>query len=548
MPLAATALLALLAPLAAAAPASHASRAAAPRTVRTAAPAPTPAATRAWRAEALTRDTLAWVGGRGITVADLVQRIEAMPWPGKRAGASMDSAKVRALQSLAAEALLAEDAERLGLGDSPAIARMRAVLRKALVRDALYHDVVAAEPAVAAADVERLTRARARTLDLAGRRALRKAVTDSLKQVGEQRRAVAFMEQTLAGQRAMVDTATFVMLADTLHALIAASAVPGRDSSVQLPATVDPLMARLAASLERPLVHLPDGSLSLGEALETFRLQPLPISMRPKRRMAVDLSIALRAVVEGELMAREGLRRHLDELPEVRHDLAMWTATWRAQVRLESLMPGPAPSEDDAFHALALYQPARARALCEVDVAEVLGDSRAEAARTRALLDAGADLDSLARASTRRVAWRARGGRSGFVPVRRYPELGIAALLTPRDSLCGPLTLPDGVSVFRVLGKRVIPDSAGAASALAEARDLAQVDQRAARVARHVAELAERERLRLDYATLQRVDIASIEVLTRRSLGFGGSMLAAPTLTPLWDWVPIWRAARPALP
>jgi len=37
-------------------------------------------------------------------------------------------------------------------------------------------------------------------------------------------------------------------------------------------------------------------------------------------------------------------------------------------------------------------------------------------------------------------------------------------------------------------------------------------------------------------------------MLTRRYLGFGGGMLAAPALTPLWDWVPQWRAARRPLP
>ena len=98
-------------------------------------------ATRPAPSENLSLDTLAWVGTSAVTAADLVRRIEWMPWPGKQDGAGMDSAKVRALQSLAGECLLAQEAEREGLGDSGSVARMRASLRKALVRDALYHDV-----------------------------------------------------------------------------------------------------------------------------------------------------------------------------------------------------------------------------------------------------------------------------------------------------------------------------------------------------------------------------------------------------------------------
>jgi hypothetical protein len=37
-------------------------------------------------------------------------------------------------------------------------------------------------------------------------------------------------------------------------------------------------------------------------------------------------------------------------------------------------------------------------------------------------------------------------------------------------------------------------------------------------------------------------------MVTKRTLGFGGGMLAAPSLTPLWDWVPIWRAERATVP
>ena len=41
-----------------------------------------------------------------------------MPWAEKQSGAGMDSAKVRALQSLVGEALMAEQARRESLGET----------------------------------------------------------------------------------------------------------------------------------------------------------------------------------------------------------------------------------------------------------------------------------------------------------------------------------------------------------------------------------------------------------------------------------------------
>ncbi|HEY6867022.1 MAG TPA: hypothetical protein VI792_07185, partial [Candidatus Eisenbacteria bacterium] len=237
-----------------------------------------------------------------------------------------------------------------------------------------------------------------------------------------------------------------------------------------------------------------------------------------------------------------------DRRPEVQRDLAMWTAAWRADLLLQRTAAGPAATEDDAFHQLALTEPERARALCEVNVAEILCTSDAEAAEMRARIDGGARLDSLARLHTARAEWRSRGGRSGFFAVERHPRLGYAALLTPADSLCGPIRVEDGPTVFRVLGKRLRPDSLAGRALLERAREEATVRRRADRVARYVASLARGSRVEFNYASLPGVEVFPSNMVTKRYIGFGGGMLAAPSLTPLWDWVPIWRAAGAAVP
>jgi hypothetical protein len=463
----------------------------------------------------------------------------------------MDSAKVRALQSLAGECLLAQEAEREGLGDSGSVARMRASLRKALVRDALYHDVVAATRGTFTAELEQIVHQRAINSTPAARRALRRAVKDSLSAVSERDRTAEFMGHVLGGQRAVGDSATFVLLADSLRGLILTdgdSVAPRRGYPV-IAGYVDELLVQLGSSLERPLVQLPGGPLRLGEALEEFRFYPVGIHSLEPERFAAELSAQLRTVVQGELMAREGLRRHLDQRPEVRRDLDMWTVAWRANLLLERIEAGPEASQDDAFRHFALFEPDRARRICEVSVAEILSRSGEEAARLRRLLDAGAELDSLARLFTARAEWRPQGGRSGFFPIVEHPQLGYAALLTPGDSLCGPMRLPEGHTVFRVLGKRLRPDSLLAGAPLLErARMQATADLRADRVARYLASLAERSRIELNYAALPAIDVLPANMLTKRFLGFGGGMLAAPSLVPLWDWVRIWREARVARP
>jgi hypothetical protein len=288
--------------------------------------------------------------------------------------------------------------------------------------------------------------------------------------------------------------------------------------------------------------------MRLGDALEAMRFYSLSLHSLDSRHFAVELSMRFKDVVAGELMAREGLRRRLEERPEVQGDLEMWTTAWRAQMLLARAAAGPVASDDDAFRRLALFEPARARQVCEVDVAEVLCDSEARAERVRSLLDAGASLDSLARVFTTRAEWGARGGRSGYFPIERHPSLGYAALLSPIDSLCGPVPLPEGRSVFRVMGKRLAPDSLAARELLERARAQATEDRSAERVAHYVAELAKRNRVEFNYAALSGIDVLPTNMVTKRFLGFGGVMLAAPSLPRLWDWVEVWRSAHAAVP
>ncbi|MBI5836857.1 MAG: hypothetical protein HZB25_06410 [Candidatus Eisenbacteria bacterium] len=497
----------------------------------------------------LSRDTLAVVGPRAITAEDLVKRIEWMPFDGAGGPGGMDSTKVRALQSLVGEALLSQEAHRQGLGEGGRIARMIASLRRALARDALYREVTRGVTAPAA-EVERIVSARAPRARPPARATLRKAVSDSLAALARRDRAARFMEGALRGQRVEVDSATFMLLADSLRALMAerrAGDGAGRGHPLD-PGDVDVLLSLLAPHLERPIARLPDGPLTLGDALEDLRYYSFFIRSLAPRRFAVELSMKFREVVEAELMAREALRRHLDARPEVRADLEMWSGAWRGRLLLERVAAGAAATEDEALRRMAVFEPQRARQACEVDVEEVLSATEADAGRVRAELDSGARFDSLARARTSRAEWRGSGGRSGFFRVALRPGLGTAALLAPLDSLRGPVRLPEGSSVFRVLGKRLTPDSAATRTAVERHMDAITAARRSEWVARRTAEIAADTPPAIRYERLPSLEILDTRMVTRRTLGFGGGMLAAPGLPPLWEWVRMWRPGRPALP
>jgi hypothetical protein len=89
-------------------------------------------------ARELPTDTLATIGTSVITAKDFLERYELMPWMGKDRPVERDSAKIRALRSLVAERLLAQEAATRGIGGDTATVRQIDALEHLMVRDALY--------------------------------------------------------------------------------------------------------------------------------------------------------------------------------------------------------------------------------------------------------------------------------------------------------------------------------------------------------------------------------------------------------------------------
>lgn len=532
------ALAAMVAGATAASAAAAARRASAP--AKPAVRATTPPRSSALAAR-LAADTLARVGDAAITAADLERRLALMPFAGR--AMAPDSAKRRALESLVGELLLAREAARRGHAPDAAERRRAVALENALIRDALYRDEVAARVRVRPAAVDSLARTASGTRTPSA--AQRRNAADTLRSRGEGEVAREFMAQVLGAATVRIERDAFLAFADTLRDVVLANEAAHRTAQGFRIGSddVDGAVERLGARASATLLRVDGDSLTVGDIGEAFRFHLVQVKSLRRQAFAIEMNQALRAVMESELMSREARRRGYAERDDVRRELAAWTAT-RAAASLEQALAAAARSTDeDAIRALVAGDFESAVALTEVDVQEVLCANAARAAAALAELRAGASFDSLARAVSRRDAWAPAGGRSGWVRAADIRPLGDAALLARLGALSGPLALREGHSVYRVLGRRLRAPDDSTRAALATARDAGLVRARADAVARETAALAAREDVRLEYARLDRVSVPTFSMYTKRFLGFGGEMIAAPMIVPRWEWRAIAREA-----
>ena len=594
-------------------------------------------------APSLPADTLAIVGTSVITGRDLVERIELMPWPEKEKPREHDSSKVKALNSIIAERMLAMEGRQLHIGDDESAQLKMKAMEKLFVRDELFRRKVKDEVNISEEDIrdglakfawelhvvavgvkdqsagDSLYRMLRRTSDLAsalkrypagfvtavetvkvnyggldtlfekeayaiGKKKFSKPfisyaygwvvavllertsnpvyekmawtdrrhrVDESIRRKREAALASEYYASILVPQKANADSAVFHLFARGLRSLLLRDSAAHKRSGLFAVASedVDELLLSFAPELKRNFVEIGDKAMTFGEVIEAFRTERFGFPSLDIGRFETSLNSFIRTVVQLELVAREGFRQNLQYSEHVRHDLEVWSGYWTSRYLMWRLIDTVRANEDELMTVMMETLPVIGN-VYRVNVQEVLCDSMTTVQRVFESLAQGVTLDSLARKFSKRGAWAEAGGVSGYFPLSQHPELGARAILADTALLIGPVKLPEGYSIFKVLGKKRTsigkypePDSLRI-----NIKTNLTARKRQQSLNGYLANLAQKYSVEIYYRNLKAVEIQPANMFTRRVIGFGGVITAAPMLYPNWEWVDEWRRNGKVLP
>ena len=576
-------------------------------------------------------DTLAQVGGEAILARDLVDRINLMPWPGKGNPDELDSLRIRALQSLVAERILAIEAASRGLGNDSSLRRQVNNVEKMLVRDQLYRQEVVPKVRVNNNEIlegvqrfawnikglmlgagskrealklasslsesttrdsvlhalteshitidtinvqfgllERsqedvvysLTEGRpvSQPVNVPGmgwavlcylqketnpeyakrsRDEQRNAVRETIRRRKEAVEAGRYSAKVLSPQKAEANADTFDLFARTIYdILISDSAAYGNDSGYRLDFIVDAAEARLRQYLTSTLVGTSGGGIAIGDVLEGYRAFQYLLPNLNKREVWQRLNATVKDAAAREYLAREGYTKHLNRNEDVRHDVEMWTNYWLSELMENHILKDVKVEDDEVLTYLVTHASDPGRSY-EVNVREILSDSLSESVSNLEKITRGEEMATLARMFSKRQAWAIHGGESGFFPVSEHPEIGFRALDSEIGTTVGPVKVPEGFSLFTVLAKRSTGNSRMPSydSLKAQIKRGLYLEKQLFQLNRYIASAAPKYQVKLFYNHLKDVEISPTNMVTKRFIGFGGTMMAVPGLYPLWDWV-----------
>jgi hypothetical protein len=473
-------------------------------------------------------EILARIGPRIITVRDLVERIELMPWPGKENPATRDSAKVKALFSLVAEKLMAMQAVEQGFvfnsGNSPALR----ALERVLARDQLYRAEVLSKIEVTQSEIRTGLQRYAHQLRLHS--FLMNSEEDALQ-----------LARTLSARRdstapalptaGVISDDTLMISFSDLHPIL-------EDSAYAL--NVNEASAAFTPELGWTVFHLLSKSINPAYAQATFEQRQYAVRQKIKKRKERDIGQAYLRAFFSDKTSMDSARFNIlaDSLLVImKRDSAGHFKEGAFGIRNDDI--------EHLHRALAALhsQPIISMGSYSISVEEIINELRFhpvrfQSLRHRSFLEtlnsamqeiAGSALHS-SEAISRRFNQQPNAQRDLNVWVDAMEAEKLLRHLI--DSLGRSYGVDHEIN-------RV--DSLEVSNNQAEAKATEALNA-------IIGKLAQNYGVEMDLDKLKRVPLFQSNMVTRRLIGFGGSMMASPMLLRLWDWMRVWQKSKQIAP
>ncbi len=266
--------------------------------------------------------------------------------------------------------------------------------------------------------------------------------------------------------------------------------------------------------------------------------------------ISAKLNSRVKLFIEQELLSREGYRRGLQNLPEVKSSISMWKDNYLAKILKNMLLDSIKVTDNEITQYFANKNHLKDSSLVEVNILEILTDSLEVIGSVLRELEKGVDFRQLAIQHTKRVWTRKSGGEFGFFPVTMYGDIGRISATMDIGEIYGPIKLPEGYSVFKLTDKkeRKIDSTLSFEESKDEIRKSLTYKKSAEFFIDYTVKLANKFGVTINEQFLKSIKVLDMNLLIYRYMGFGGRINAVPMVLPFTEWVLPWKETKKIMP
>jgi len=300
-------------------------------------------------------------------------------------------------------------------------------------------------------------------------------------------------------------------------------------------------------SLNMTYIYLDDNTITLKDFLRHFRFINFSSTKYDFQTIASLVNSKTKKFIEEELLVKEGYKRGLQNLPEVKESYNTWRDNYLFQVDKASISDSVKISDEDILNeynkSKGYMKPA------EVKIIEILTDSLEVVEKVLNGLRNNIDIHELARKYSQHKLTKENGGELGFFPVTSYGEIGKIAGTMKIGEVYGPLKVPEGYSIFKLIGKKEESKiQTSFDDQKEEIKNELTYKKMNDSIINYTVKLANKYGIKIYEDALSSVNVTAINSFVFRYLGFGDRITAVPLLPPNTDWVKQWQESIKIVP
>lgn len=301
--------------------------------------------------------------------------------------------------------------------------------------------------------------------------------------------------------------------------------------------------------LNEVFIRLDDQPETIDDFLQELAIEKFYVDSLDIDHIRGRLNLYVRRFIEHELFAREGFKRELQNLPEVRRDLNIWKGYYLSEALRKEIIDSIDVTDEEVYEYF-VNRESDSLLTAEVKIVEVLTDDLDVIQTVLNELNNGTDFRELAVEYTIREEAKKNNGELGYFNISEYGEIGRKAATMNVGDMYGPIKVPEGYSLFELVDKKEI------ANVLANNYDLESIQIKAELKNKKVSdtiinktvEFANKYNIQINYEELNSIKVLNTTTVIYRNFGFGGKLLAVPMTVPNYYWVKFWLEEKEPTP
>ena len=297
----------------------------------------------------------------------------------------------------------------------------------------------------------------------------------------------------------------------------------------------------LGNKVDSILIKFKEAPETVKEFLTQFKYNGFRVNSTDYDTVGTQFNFYVKNYIQSELLAREGYKRNLQNLPEVKKELKTWDDYYLSNAMREKFYDSASVSDAQAYDFYTKNYDL-INSSDEVNILEILSDNLEVIGKVLKELKQGADFKELAAKYTIRDSLKNKGGEFGFFPITEHGEIGRIAANMKVGDIYGPIKTPEGYSLIKLIGKRVVKKVKDKRfdEIKDDIKNILRTRLMDSKLQYYVANLAVKYGVSVNQDVLNSIPVMQINMMAFRLMGFGGKIYAVPFEPLFANWYNIY--------